>query len=1081
MKIQGNGFCFLNAVRKCMMYDFLKFYSHEKVREMITAHLIDHFDDYTQWHGASPDQLVDEASQFFDDRNFNTDIVDIIVQATAAALNIQIKIYRRSAQGNIQVTEIGDANAEKTINLKLNCSERSIRNPTYTGDNHYDSLVIHYKFLDEEQPYEDQPSTSGQQLPEEEEEEVIDLTQIESPSKGDNKVPKRERKISCDDFIDLTDSPVKVPLSHSDTEAGSTETTDTESISVQSDLNERLEFIQETLDQLKDPDNGTDDIETDPGPITHHLRLDDPEREQEIIEQYLRPSTIFPTFLFNRTVPKKVDFLPHNIDGNVYYKVKCTTRNYCKKVSDRRWFYMRTSSRKGLRGIRKVGTCKGSWQCINPECSFLKTEKKANTYHFEYRGGSRACYSCGRYASLVPCGARKMFELSIGSEYAHVYHIGKHTCTLHQEIGSDLDFTQSWLERFPGLSYRELKSAVIQNYLDAGDHKEAESAAYRITNQAFRKLKRAMKVDQNSEEVQTQSLEAVAEVKKASDDIDPFYIYQVNSKKMNNRPDYVMKASSKILQLAIDMDVDGPENPLQLEDAYFDGAHSRCSEFISLGLWVMHPSMRQIIRLASMEVRTEHTDELSIFWILLNEMLAKLTKKPNYKFNPRHILFDEAGANFTSVKGVFGDDFVKQRVVTCQWHFMNKVMERVQKIPNEKDAEEFATKAAQMCRVPTVAEFELLYARLKELCDDYPEVTGDFLVWYYARRSHLFRAFRAGRHSGVNLAEIGNAMWKPRRKLSLVAAAKDDITTMMQQESDLQRFNEGTGFKRGYAPTDAQRATKEKRAQMEEGRSFAEMLQNEAAFQMQRDTEADPPYFMPGAKAKHKPTKKTKGVEGKEFTRKGKGRGKTSAKRTTPSLNEILDQLNRAKKIQQGEDVPDLPEEVAEPQVQQGMPVLGSGPERRKIRPIKSTPEFPNQPHIVHSLWNVSKCQGCPKDIDTTKKAPHDIFFRMKAVRPYQDKATHMWHDKVSNVYFHLNLGCLNKFDPTLNTEEITMTNEMFYSISDVHFKHLASLGILKHIIGNKGKDLQVTINFSLGNSKVTLTFWANTINQPLR
>ena len=68
-----------------------------------------------------------------------------------------------------------------------------------------------------------------------------------------------------------------------------------------------------------------------------------------------------------------------------------------------------------------------------------------------------------------------------------------------------------------------------------------------------------------------------------------------------------------------------------------------------------------------------------------------------------------------------------------------------------------------------------------------------------------------------------------------------------------------------------------------------------------------------------------------------------------------------------------------------------------------------------------------------------------------------MWHDKVSNVYFHLNLGCLNKFDPTLNAEEITMTNEMFYSISDVHFKHLALLGILKHIIGNKGKDMQVS------------------------
>ena len=171
-----------------------------------------------------------------------------------------------------------------------------------------------------------------------------------------------------------------------------------------------------------------------------------------------------------------------------------------------------------------------------------------------------------------------------------------------------------------------------------------------------------MKVDQESEEVQTQSLEAVAEVKKASDDIDTFYIYQINLKKMNNHPDYVMKASSKILQLAIDMDVDRSENPLQLKDAYFVGAHSRYSEFISLGLWVMHPSMQQIICLASMEVCIEHTDEL------FYEMLAKLTKKPNYKFNPRHILFDEAGENFTSVKGIFGDEFVKERVVTCQWH-----------------------------------------------------------------------------------------------------------------------------------------------------------------------------------------------------------------------------------------------------------------------------------------------------------------------------------------------------------------------------------------------------------------------------
>ena len=57
---------------------------------------------------------------------------------------------------------------------------------------------------------------------------------------------------------------------------------------------------------------------------------------------------------------------------------------------------------------------------------------------------------------------------------------------------------------------------------------------------------------------------------------------------MNNHPDYVMKSSLKILQVAIDTDVDSPENPMQDEDAKFDGSHSRCTEFISLGLWVMH-------------------------------------------------------------------------------------------------------------------------------------------------------------------------------------------------------------------------------------------------------------------------------------------------------------------------------------------------------------------------------------------------------------------------------------------------------------------------------------------------------------
>ena len=66
---------------------------------------------------------------------------------------------------------------------------------------------------------------------------------------------------------------------------------------------------------------------------------------------------------------------------------------------------------------------------------------------------------------------------------------------------------------------------------------------------------------------------------------------------------------------------------------------------------------------------------------------------------------------------------------------------------------------------------------------------------------------------------------------------------MMQQELDVRRFEEGSTFHRGSGPTDAQRSTKEKRAQMEQGRSFAQLLQNQAAMEMQREGKENPEHF----------------------------------------------------------------------------------------------------------------------------------------------------------------------------------------------------------------------------------------------
>ena len=190
---------------------------------------------------------------------------------------------------------------------------------------------------------------------------------------------------------------------------------------------------------------------------------------------------------------------------------------------------------------------------------------------------------------------------------------------------------------------------------------------------------------------------------------------------MNNQPGLCHEIIIQDLKSGTTDGSDGEENPLQQEDAFFDGCHSRCTGFISIGRWVQHPSMRCVIRLASMEVRSEATEDIAIFFKLINEMLQIVGKKEEgYKFNPRYILCDEAGGNIRRIKEALGLEFAAARVVTCQWHFMNKINERIQKI-GEDFQEEFVTSAGHLCRVQSVAEFELIFSHMREIVAKFPE------------------------------------------------------------------------------------------------------------------------------------------------------------------------------------------------------------------------------------------------------------------------------------------------------------------------------------------------------------------------
>ena len=152
----------------------------------------------------------------------------------------------------------------------------------------------------------------------------IDLTT--SPLK------KRLQKslLQYEEFVDLTESPVKFPV-YSDTELFTQSQSEDETGSFISEFAEPLDIITDALKEAEQTDAETEERDDEAEMETEY--------DEELINQYLRPSTIFPTFLFRNIKAKRCNFLPQNIDGIKYFKVKCSIKNYSKKTSEElfRW------------------------------------------------------------------------------------------------------------------------------------------------------------------------------------------------------------------------------------------------------------------------------------------------------------------------------------------------------------------------------------------------------------------------------------------------------------------------------------------------------------------------------------------------------------------------------------------------------------------------------------------------------------------------------------------------------------------------------------------------------------------------
>ena len=746
----------------------------------------------------------------------------------------------------------------------------------------------------------------------------------------------------------------------------------------------------------------------------------------------------FPTQLFQGMEPTVVDYLPGDIDGLKLYKIKVKTKNIWVHAADLRYFKMNTSARHALTGKRKVGYCMGSYTCTNFKCPFLNTNKmsKRNSSQFFNLDGKKACKHCGLWAKNTLCPARKMAEYDSVSQMLTVYHVGTQTCTPKPNVGKyDKLMTDALAENL-SIGPVGVKRLKVGEHIWKGDIEAGKQKAMEFNTNRMKFLKNRLVRDLNPDQ---HSFEAVGIYKEQTDKSDPFLIYKVNDGRLNDQPDFVFKSSTESLQLAIEMDQDGPPNDLQDQEAFFDGAHKRCVGFKTLGLFLLHPGMRRILRLASMEVRAESQIDIALFWKTLNEAISKLLDKENVIFNPKAIMVDENGANFCGVKEAFGLDYCLSKVVSCQLHFKKDLLRQVSKI-GESFREEFYKIGMQLCQAATVAEYNTLKSLLDEYGKQFPAIQP-WIDWWDARKYHVFPCFRGFGYTGVTLAESGQSSTKRKTALWLLEAAKDDTTTMVIQNTDLKKYNQQVEDVIGIkAPNQVTKASNARREQIKIAKAYVAEMQNPSQFEEHLQEVNTPGIFMPAKNAKHRVGKRG-GVQGKLITKsprgraskRGRGRGR-GVSRNAPNTSSLADIMRRGEEI---------------------LAASTAGPECPQSTHRGAYNPKDNPPTVCLFLGlNVSRCQGCFGIIDkNVLTPPRDMALRIRDYRSYLDPKGHQ-KERYGNIYFHLKFDCLKRKYAAANINDLVVADDTLSLLSDAHLQHLKEVGFLEAILLNKRKEM---------------------------
>ena len=169
-----------------------------------------------------------------------------------------------------------------------------------------------------------------------------------------------------------------------------------------------------------------------------------------------------------------VDEIPWDVDRDQKYRIECEEEDYIDKAKDGRWFQMHTSSRKGLVGKRKVGTCQGSLMCENMNRPKLLSEGIPNMNEFTKDSNVDVCKCCGYYVYHAYCGALKVIEYDRETSIMTILYQGEHNCRLKPNRRKKFDEIRDLTKNDTSIqTLADARRQVIKSLLAKGKVSEA--------------------------------------------------------------------------------------------------------------------------------------------------------------------------------------------------------------------------------------------------------------------------------------------------------------------------------------------------------------------------------------------------------------------------------------------------------------------------------------------------------------------------------------------------------------------------------------------------------------------------------